>query len=60
MQSTSYSYQILIKLEFLDSFLKKNTQISSFKQIRPAVGGEGRLVALRNFANSPNKVTEAA
>jgi hypothetical protein len=24
------------------------------------VGGEGRLVALRNFANSPNKVTEAA
>jgi len=38
MQSTCYSYQILIKLEFPQHILK-NTHMSNFMKIQP-VGGE--------------------
>jgi len=39
MKSVGYSHQIVMKLEFSQQILKKNTQISNFMKIRP-VGDE--------------------
>jgi hypothetical protein len=63
MCSTRFSGQILMKLEFVDRFFEKNTQISNFMTILPAGSGLFRedgqtdktelIVTLRNFANAP-------
>ena len=64
MQSTRYSCQISMKLEFSLSRFSKNTQMSNFMNMRPVAGelfrADGRtdmtrlIVAFRSFANAPN------
>ena len=63
--STYYSYQILIKLDFLDR-LSKSSQISNFMKIHSVVAETFHTyrqtdmmkltVSFHNFVNAPNKL----